>query len=204
MPSKEFTVEVYPSTATNFEIKYNRTHKYADGNQIIEFKTSEIKDAYNNTVSNGTIVNFLIQNKEGTQLQTQGSTNNGIARASILHPDKESSWTAQAFIYGVATSNTTNLSFEAVVKDFLVEFKDGNRKIKVGPLLSYMNQLIPDGAIVQLNIYKNNTLFETLRTTSRLGYAEFKLIKDQYPKGNYSFEIKAFGITKNYLSLIHI
>ena len=85
--SKEFTVDVLPNAPNNFEISTTRPHDYADGNQLTTFATSILKDAYNNTVSDGTLVLFQIENSEGYLLKTYGSTVNGVATGSIVHPD---------------------------------------------------------------------------------------------------------------------
>ena len=72
--SKEFDVNIVPAIPTNFTILANRIHSYADGNQMTTFKTSIIKDRFNNVVSDGTFVTFFITNKAGLKAETSGTT----------------------------------------------------------------------------------------------------------------------------------
>ena len=194
--SIELTTNVLPSNATNFQISSFRNHDFADGNQIAEFTTSEIKDEWGNTISDGTLVSFYIENEAGTILSTRGSSIEGVATAKIIHPDHPDTWKIKAYITGLAESNTIEISFRQALKDFEVEFYNKNRTIKVGPLQSFMQQLIPDGALVKLHIYHQNKLVEVKQETSNDGFVTFKLPKSFYPENTYSFKIEALGKIK--------
>ncbi len=193
--SKEFSIEVFPAQPTNFTIDYQRKHIYADGNQITTFTTSVIKDTYGNTISDGTLVNFIIKNKNNSLLQTQGMSINGVATALMLHPDHASTWRVTAQINGMATSNTITINYKAVTEKLPVRFSNANRKIKIGPLQSFMEQLIPDGTIVKLTITKNEQILETKLKTTANGMVSFDLEKGFYPPSTYSFIIEALGLT---------
>lgn len=194
--SIELTTNVLPSNATDFQISSFRNHDFADGNQIAEFTTSEIKDEWGNTISDGTLVSFYIENEVGTILSTRGSSIEGVATAKIIHPDHPDTWKIKAYITGLAESNTIEISFRQALKDFEVEFYNKNRTIKVGPLQSFMQQLIPDGALVKLHIYHQNKLVEVKQETSNDGFVTFKLPKSFYPENTYSFKIEALGKIK--------
>ncbi|MCK8521331.1 Ig-like domain-containing protein [Aquimarina sp. D1M17] len=194
--SKEFTVEIYPSLAQNFKIYSFREHEYADGNQVTTFTSDVIKDSFGNIVSDGTMVNFVIKNSEGSLLTTQGTTVNGIVTAKLLHPDHADSWEISAFIDGIAESEILEITFDGVLDDFEVSFDMYQREIVVGPLTSFMGQIIPDGAIVKLEIYTNNELIETKVKTSFEGRVKFVLEEGFYPDGEYDFRIKSMGIAK--------
>ncbi len=196
--SKEFSVEVFPALPENFEITSDRRHKYADGNQITELVTSIIKDEYDNVVSDGTIVDFEIIDAKGAVLQTQGSTINGTAVAKILHPDHKDIWRIKAYVYGMAESNTIKLEYTPVLDDFEVVFDKGNREIKVGPLVSFMEQLIPNGALVKLDIFIDDKKIDTKVKTSLDGVVRFILEEGFYVSGEYDIKIKALGIKKEY------
>ncbi|MBT8302463.1 MAG: hypothetical protein KJO63_14125 [Maribacter sp.] len=196
--SKELTSLVYPSNAIDFTISSKRDHQYADGNQIISFSSSVITDQFNNTISDGTLVTFIIADKAGNLLQTSGITINGVANAKLLHPVKEERWQITAYITGVAKSNTLTIDFKAAVKDYPITFNDENRTLFVGPIKSFMNQNIPDGLEVQLLIYNSqNKLLETKITTSRNGMAKFELSPDFFANGHYNLKINSAGISKN-------
>jgi hypothetical protein len=196
--SKEFTINVLPAIPTDFTIEYHRNHEYADGNQITSFSTSIIKDKYDNIVSDGTYVEFVITNTSNAILKTAGTTINVIATAKMIHQDHEDHWTIKAFIEGMAESKQMELTYKTVISDFEVVFSENNRTITVGPLKSFMNQMIPDGLNVSLSIYQNDTKTETLSKSSFEGFVTFKLNTNNIPSNTYSFKIKAAGIEKTY------
>ncbi|WP_298553130.1 hypothetical protein [uncultured Algibacter sp.] len=195
--SKEYTVNIMPTTPIDFEISYQRHHEFADGNQITTLSTSIIKDEFQNIASDGTYVEFFLTTANQNILKTSGTTINGIVTARIIHPDHADKWFIQAFIEGMAKSNKINIEYKAVISDFDIELSNANRKITVGPLKSFMNQMIPDGLQVTLQIYRSNTIVETLRKTSADGYVQFELKPNQFPKGNYSITVQAAGISKS-------
>ncbi|MFC6858505.1 hypothetical protein [Zunongwangia atlantica] len=194
--SIELTTNVFPSNATDFQISSFRNHDFADGNQIAEFTTSEIKDEWGNTISDGTLVSFYIENEAGTMLTTRGSSIEGVATAKIIHPDHPDTWKIKGYVTGLAESNEIEISFTQALKDFEVEFSNGNRTIKIGPLQSFMQQLIPDGAVVKLHIFHQNKLVEVKQETSNDGFVTFRLTKSFYPENSYSFKIEALGKSK--------
>lgn len=198
--SKEFTVNVTAAIPKNFSISAKRPHDYADGNQVTTFSTSMLKDRYNNVVSDGTLVTFFISNSKGNILKTTGTTIDGVATAKMIHPDYEDNWTIKAFIDGMAESSTISLNYKQVIKDFNVAFSENNRMITVGPLQSFMQQMIPDGLHVKLHIYKNKKLIETITKTSFNGYVNFKLKPAIYNNGTYNFSIETAGLSKEFKS----
>ncbi|WP_298892862.1 hypothetical protein [uncultured Psychroserpens sp.] len=196
--SKEFTINVLPAIPKSFTISAEQPHNYADGNQQTVFSTSILKDKYGNIVSDGTFVTFSITTSEGTVLKTYGTTIKGIAQARMIHPDHQAQWHIKAYVAGMAESNTIDLNFQQVIKDFNVEFSKHNRTITVGPLQSFMNQMIPDGLQVKLFIYKNNELLEQLNKTSVDGYVRFNLKPNIVQNDSYDFIIKTAGIEQSF------
>ena len=194
--SKEFTLDVFPSQAEDFKLYENRKHNYADGNQVVEFYTSEIKDKFGNTISDGRIVDFVIQNDKGDRINTIGKTMNGIARGSIVHPEEQSTWYATAYIPEMAESNSIELSFLAAVKDFDIHFSDNNREIKVGPITSFMGQLIPDGAIITLSLYRDGQLIDRFFKYTFNGETDFEFLEDFYADGIYQIKLQGLGVKK--------
>ncbi len=199
--SKEFSIEVFPAQPTNFTIDYTRKHHYADGNQITTFTTSVINDAYGNIISDGTLVEVVIKNAKGGILKAQGSTIKGIANIEVLHPDAPEIWEASAYVSGMATSNAITLEYHSITDQLSVVFSKQNRKITVGPLKSFMKQLVPDGVVVKLHILKNGVLLDTEVATSNKGMVTFVLHKGFYESGTYSFQLEALGIIKTYSNI---
>ncbi|WP_298884120.1 hypothetical protein [uncultured Polaribacter sp.] len=196
--SKEFDVNIMPAIATNFEIFMHRNHDYADGNQITTLYTSTIKDKNQNIISDGSYIEFYIKNKEGGILKTAATTINGVAHAKIVHPDFEDIWTVKAYFIGISESNTITIKYKKVIEDFNVVFKDNNRTITVGPLESFMGQIIPDGLYVKLSLYKNKKLINALFKESNNGFATFYLDPNIYENDVYNFVIESAGIKKEF------
>lgn len=140
--SKEFTVDIKAGLPVRFYAFAKRNHPYADGNQLVTFYTSILKDRFNNIASDGTLVSFYITNSSGAVLQTTGTTIKGIAMASMIHPEKAEQWSVTAAVAGMASSNTITMEFEQVFDNYDIQLNDGNRTITVGPLRSFMGQII--------------------------------------------------------------
>lgn len=194
--SKEYTAHVLPSISTDFEIFAKRSHEYADGNQITTFTTSVLKDKYNNIVSDGSYVTFYITNSDGNILKTSGMTIKGVATAKMMHPDHEETWSVKAYVTGISESNTILLTYKKVIEDFTIAFSENNRNIEIGPLKSFMNQLIPDGLQVKLTISKDKKIIKEYLKESRDGFVSFELNPNIFSNGNYDIEITTAGITK--------
>jgi hypothetical protein len=194
--SKEYSINIMPAIGTDFIISSDRNHKYADGNQITTFSTSIIKDTNNNIVSDGSYVEFFIKNKKGNVLKTSGKTINGVAFAKIIHPEFEDEWTVKAYITGVSESNEIKLIFKQVIENFKVQFSKNSRDINVGPLQSFMNQMMPDGLKVTLLILKNGKLVDSIIKKSIDGFVNFELDANIYPDETYDIKISTAGINK--------
>lgn len=191
--SKEITTEVFPSNAIDFKIYASRIHKYADGNQITTFSTSIVKDEYGNIVSDGTHVYFIIEKPNNTFLKTSGNTVNGIATAKMIHPNVKEEWSIYSYITGIAESDRINLKFTKLFNDFKVNFSKNNRMISIGPLKSFMNQLVPDGFITKLVLKKGDSIIDVKKELTIDGLTNFKLRKDFYENGTYSLILETGG-----------
>jgi hypothetical protein len=199
--SKEFDVNVLPAIATNFKLFMHRNHMYSDGNQIATLYTSVIKDKYDNIISDGSFIEFFITNKSGNILKTFGSTINGVAKAKILHPSHEEEWRIKGFFIGISESNTLLVTFKKVIEDYEVVFSKNNRNLTIGPLKSFMNQIIPDGLSVKLSIYKNNELIEVLYKETENGFSNFYLNPNIFDNKKYQIVIETAAIKKEFKNI---
>ena len=196
--SKELSTEIYAANPVDYQINIQTNHPYADGNQLATFSTSPIKDKYGNLVVDGTFVKFIIRNKNNYLLHANGTTINGIATTKINHPKEEDTWLIQSFVAGMAESNTLQVEFLTAIKDFSTVFSDSNRTIEVGPIKSYMNQLIPDGLDIQLRVLQKGRLIQKTTIQSTDGLGTFILKGSILEIGVYDFEIELGGITKHF------
>ena len=195
--SKQLTTIVYPALASDFEVSYKRDHTFADGNQIMELQTNQILDQYGNVVSDGTHVNFLIKEKNGSLLHSSGNTLNGRAIAKMLHPEEPVTWSFEAFVTGAARSNTVLVDFKPAFKDYEIKYLRQERKLIVGPLLGFIDQQATDGFSVNVHIKSEENLVnlkEILYTKN--GKATLILEKEFFPTGAYNITITTAGITK--------
>ncbi len=195
--TKEFTVSVLPTKAANFAINFERQHNYADGNQIVSFTTSTIRDQNNNIIADGTLVNFVVEDASGNSLQTYGTTLNGVATGKMLHPEVATEWKVKAHINGLSQSNSLKLNFDAAVMDYVVDSSKDGRNISVGPILSYMGQWVPDGMGIQLEMQDSDgKSVLTLSNTTRKGMGTFELPEGINANTHKGFVIVA-GIKKS-------
>jgi hypothetical protein len=199
--SKEIDVNIVPAIGEDFKIFVTRNHNYADGNQITTISTSIIRDKNNNIVSDGTFVYFFIKNSNDAVLKTFGKTINGIAKAKMIHPDRESKWRIKGYISGIAESLPLNISYQKAVTDFNIELTNKNRTLTVGPIKSFMNQMIPDGLNVKFHIIQNNKTLKTYSIETNKGYAKFYINKNLITKGIYNFKIETAGLSKTYKNI---
>ncbi|WP_139957317.1 hypothetical protein [Flavicella sediminum] len=194
--STEHTLNVWASLPSNFTITAESNHNYADGNQICTLKTSVIKDAFGNLVTDGTAVSIIIEDKNGDILSANCNTINGVGQTKFVHPDHEQQWKIKAFVYGMAESTPITLSFQQVITDFDVVFSENNREITVGPLRSFMEQMIPDGLRVELEIGEEGATHKYMISTSNDGYVKFILDPENYKNQIYNFKITTAEISK--------
>jgi len=202
--SNELTTIVFPANSTDFKINAIMDHNFADGNQIIKFKSDKIKDEFGNVVSDGTLVTFMIKNQKDAYLYTVGTTIDGVVEARTLHPSAAAIWNVQAYITGASKSDAINVSFKTAIADYEIYFSKGNRNIDIGPLKSFMKQLVPDGILVQLDIYSSTGEFiETKKTTTKKGVSNIFLSPEYLPDGTYKLIIEAAGIKKEIIKEIN-
>ena len=194
---KELTIDIYPAYPENFILQASRNHEYADGNQITTFRTSAIKDPFGNIIADGTLVVFTVTNNDNSLLTGYGYTVNGMATTSMLHPDKKDEWKVKAYVEGIAESNELSVTYKDAVKEFQSYFYTESRTLEVGPIISFMGQLIPDGYEILIETRKQGLLIERSFISTYQGKASFKFAQTTYPKGMYTVYIEAGGIKKN-------
>jgi len=195
-PSVEMYTDVSPGMASDFEINFKRNHEYADGNQVLLLETSVIKDAYENTVSDGTQVTFQIENSKTGSLFTNATTVNGVATAKMVHPDEASKWKIAAFIPGAAASNTLETEFKSAVLGFEASYDDKAHIVSIGPVNGFMGQLVPDFTPAEVTIIYTDGRKEIVTAYTQGGSAQLdvnSILSDTPPK---AFVIRVLGLTK--------
>ncbi len=189
--SRELVADIFPDVAQDFSITASSHHNYADGNELITFETSQIRDAHGNIMTDGTLITFYIKSNLGDYWQTQASTVNGYAFAKALHPQSPSKWKITAAITGIAQSEEIVVTFEPIIKQIPLTITT-SRSITVGPLTSYLGQWVQEGIAVSLEI---DGVIYTEHT--KKGIVTFYLKPEDHPTGTHPSIIRALGIEKN-------
>lgn len=185
--SKELVIDVFPDIPVAFNITKDSNHNYADGNELITLKTDQIKDPYGNVLTDGTLVTFYIHDDLGNTWNTTASTVNGYAFAKALHPQSPSTWTVKGVITGMVESPELDIKFQSIIDQIPVSI-DQNNTITIGPLTSYLGQIIPDGIPVTLK-FKDQEI--TVRTKN--GMARHIFDQQFNESGNYEVMITTLG-----------
>lgn len=193
-PSGEMYADIKPAAAKDFSIALFRNHVYADGNQQMILRTTQIKDRFSNVISDGTLVTFSIEPGSGKSLFTHATTVNGIAEAKIIHPAMEASWNISAFIAGEASSNTLEVWFKASVKDYDSSFSADGQQLIIGPIIGFMGQHVPDFTPVSITITYEDGRKELITIWTENGFAYLDLggLRGQ----TSAFRIETLGILK--------
>ncbi len=189
--TKEHSLEITPNQPTDFKLFYKTNHHFADGNQIVTFTTSVLKDVYNNIVVDGTLVNFKMETNTGQTHQTYGSTIHGIASAKIIHPDFEQQWKVTAFVNEMAKSKPIDIQFKEAISEYRVEYHPENKTLFIGDFKSYMHQFAPDGLEIFIQIFKNHQFIKQLRTQTENGGSKVYLGNYLSPEHTYTLKINA-------------
>ena len=186
--SKELVADVFPDIAVDFQITVDQDHNYADGNAITTFKSSQITDMHGNIMTDGTLVEFFMGDEYGNYWQTMGSTINGYAFAKALHPQIPATWNVRAVIHGIAESPELNVTYKSVIDSIPVRLQK-EKTLIVGPLTSYLGQIIPDGVQVSIEIdgIKHNLLTES---------GMVKIVHEGKLDLDETINITALGVTK--------
>ncbi|MGB5361152.1 MAG: hypothetical protein WBN27_14525 [Eudoraea sp.] len=198
--SRELAVDIHPSQATPFTIAYERSHSHADGNQVITFSTSTIRDRHDNSISDGTTVIFMVTTSEGIKLKTQGNTINGVARAFMLHPDRAVNWKVQGFVLGAANSPQITVDFKPAVTAYEVEFLKETNTLQIGPVYGYLGQQQPDGTPVAIEMYNSReNRVHTIPGILGNGFCTIVLPWEHQSPGIYRLQIDIGGTVHNEL-----
>ena len=113
--SKQQVTTIAPSYPIDFTINFSRNHPFADGKEITTLRSSVIYDNFENPISDGFIVTFIIKTKSEV-LKAYGTTLNSMAYVEIAHPDEPDTYTITAMITGFASSNTITIKYDEMPK----------------------------------------------------------------------------------------
>lgn len=187
--STELVADVFPDIPRPFKIYEDSNHNYADGNEIISIKTDQIKDPNGNVMSDGTIVTFFMTDNFNQRWTTTASTVNGYAFAKALHPEKPSTWTVRGVITGMVESPEIEIKFQSILKEITIQPQESNTII-IGPLTSYLGQVVPDGIQVSLKLNDKEIILKTKKGIVSHTYDSKTILP-----GTYELKVASLGVT---------
>lgn len=151
--SQEQELIIGAAMPQQFNIELISFHPFADARQFIAFKTTILKDQYDNIIADGTLINFVIEEDGFIVGVYQAFTIGGVAVVYIENPSKELSWTVYASLHDQIRSNKVLLSFSKNVNDFDLSWDAEKQTLSIGPVIGILGQLVPDGT----EVYISNT-----------------------------------------------
>ena len=188
--SNEFRVNFYPNKPLGFDLKIERQHEYADGNQLIRISTDILADKFDNVITNGTLVYFEITDSSNRKSISTGEVVEGIASIELVAPIQKSKWSIHAFIPGFASSSNKTIIFKNAIDG--IEVKSNHEKLIVGPLESFMGQYVKEGVLVQIRIW-NEESERLIKIPLVNGHAELIFKEYFISNGDYTTEVKIDG-----------
>lgn len=138
-----------PGMATNFSLHVQQQTLIADGRQTFRLATGPIRDAFGNLVSDGTLVEFLVLDPDGTRRVTTGYTLTGVADVVLENPPSGGKLAVQAQVPQGGHSPVQLVSFRPGLQGIPLHFDRHLGVVTVGPLIDLLGETIPDGTIVQ-------------------------------------------------------
>ncbi|MEM6829582.1 MAG: hypothetical protein AAF551_03640 [Bacteroidota bacterium] len=183
--SKEFRLDFYAIAPSDFTISYKRQHTYADGNQLVTLTTSTIKDAYSNTVENGTLVYFQIKDHLNQYSFASGETIDGVAHIEVPAPNYPTQWDVTSYVSYYAKTRPIRLKFSQAFENLPV--LADSEGIKIGPIIGFMGQFPKNGMLVELVLKQKDTVSYLLKLDDGRAFFDYK--KRLITSGDYSATI---------------
>jgi hypothetical protein len=192
--SLEEHIYVTPASPQDFKIEVIQNTPFADGRTISMISTSSLKDEYDNTVSDGTVVHFYMMEEGKIISAYQAQTIGGKARLYFEHPDRAMNVSVQSNVTDIASSNILSLSFESILKDFKATYNKDSKLVRVGPLRGVLGQYLPDGFRVDFHV-AGSEYDKWIYKQSENGFCELILTDQIFIPGNYKIDIYVGGIS---------
>ena len=187
----EATFDETPGEPVAFEISADKTIIPADGVQLIDLRTEPLVDRHANVLLDGTLVNFLVADSDGTHRSIPAYTLDGVAEITIQAAKLAGTATVQA-VSSQVVSQPLTLSFVANDVRVPLRLRATGDVIRVtaGPILGTLQQFLPDGTEARFAVASET--FE--------GQAQTQVIEDGFVSAE--FRLDALPIGKHNLIVI--
>ncbi len=171
--SEERHVDEQPGSTTTAEMEAFTGKLKADGRSFVSLSTEKLLDKLGNSVVDGTLVNFFVESKNYRDTYT-GITVDGRAKFNLRHPEREGIFTVRANCDGI-TGKTISLEFVSAFKPFNITYNKQEGLLEIGPVYSYLGQLVPDDDEIIYRITNEDNLRINGITETRKGWASISL-----------------------------
>ncbi|MTB52182.1 hypothetical protein [Lewinella sp. W8] len=191
----EENIELTPAWPETTVIQLDQFYPFADSRQEYWVSTAPVMDVYGNPVADGTVVEFVLRNGDGSLYgKYRAFTTGGVAQAHLLNPVAPTNLRLSANVPGGATSNSLALEFAAYVTQMPFRVEPDARRVEVGPLGAVMGQVVGDDLPVSLQIAGGGQQYAAEKLTYE-GQCTFELPAN-LPPGEYTGELRAGGLIK--------
>lgn len=188
--SKEMTVIGSSGCPKKASIEISDRYNVADSHQIFIVDLDDIIDDDGHVVSDGTNLTLILQSDTSTS-QYSAVVVNGSSKIIVQNPSLAGNYNIIISSCGAIISSLKNLYFEPIIDE--IPYDINGEQLIIGPLLSQLNQTIPDGTLITLS--SNQCPELNLKTSqTKNGISTFE-IKDILKKcGSSKIIIKINGV----------
>ena len=192
--SPERSIREMPGPPVAVDISAEPAILPADGRQLVFLSTGQIKDQFDNILLEGTSVNFLATEPNGSRRIIPAIIVDGRAYATLQSSSVPGTMTVKTWIAGVESGNV-NITFEEgpAISAFsvAVNVAEDELFLSAGPLVAALNQLVPDGTDVTFSLTGPNGFKAEHTAQSDFGYVVTPIRRAGLPSGQYRLEATA-------------
>jgi hypothetical protein len=192
--SPERSIREMPGPPVAVDISANPAILAADGRQLVFLSTGQIKDQFDNILLEGTSVNFLATEPNGSRRIIPATIVDGRAYATLQSSSEPGTMTVKSWIAGVESGNV-NITFEEgpAISAFSVAINIAEDELflSAGPLVAALNQLVPDGTDVTFTLTGPNGFSAEHVAQTDFGYVVTPIRRAGLPSGQYRLEASA-------------
>ncbi len=191
--SQEKEILEEPGYPSDFTISSHNVFPFADSRQYFQVKTTLIKDIYGNIVKDGTLIDYVVFDEDGTMRQLHAYTISGVAILNVQNPMLQGEVRIQASVYGDVLSNSISVYFSANIEEIPIYYSVEDDEIIVGPLVGRLGQYLNDGKLLEFNNETTDELSELVIMDGHTSYdCQF------LDKGDYSTIVSVGGLKREF------
>ncbi len=146
--SKKMTIIGSSGCPKNASITVSDRYHVADGHQIFIVDLDDITDADGHIVSDGTNLSLTLQS-DGVLSRYSAVIVNGSSKIIVQNPSLPGLYTISISSCDTIISSLSNILFKPLISEIPYDIK--GEQLTIGPLLSELNQTVPEGTLVSIS-----------------------------------------------------